>query len=78
MKIIQTVGHVDNQHRLCLDLPDTIPPGPVKITLELLPEGAEEEDDWSEAVAQIWAEDWSDPREDIYTLEDGKPEDEPR
>ena len=38
----------------------------------------EDEDDWAAAIAQIWAADWSDPREDIYTLEDGKPETEPR
>ena len=28
---------------------------------------------WIAAIAQIWARDWSDPREDIYTLEDGLP-----
>jgi hypothetical protein len=28
---------------------------------------------WAHYVAQMWARDWSDPREDIYTLEDGQP-----
>ena len=31
------------------------------------------EGDWRALVNQSWAQDWSDPREDIYTLEDGKP-----
>jgi hypothetical protein len=78
MKAIQMVGHIDDQHRLCLQLPDTIGSGPVKVTLELLADSSEEEDDWAAAIAQAWAADWSDPREDIYTLEDGKPEDESR
>ena len=42
----------------------------------------EDEDDefsyaWESAVAQDWAADWSDPQEDIYTLEDGEPVDGP-
>ena len=32
-----------------------------------------EESLWEAAVAQAWETDWNDPREDIYTLEDGKP-----
>jgi hypothetical protein len=39
---------------------------------------SEEGDDWFPSVARVWAADCSDPREDIYTLEDGKPETEPR
>ncbi len=31
------------------------------------------EDEWLEFINQSWAKDWSDPREDIYTLEDGEP-----
>jgi hypothetical protein len=40
------------------------------------PSSATDDDDaqkWAAAVAQAWANDWSDPREDIYTLEDGEP-----
>jgi|GEM_PF-3367695 len=33
---------------------------------------------WRALINQSWAKDWSDPREDIYTLEDGKPSHEPR
>ncbi len=31
-------------------------------------------DDWAANVSRVWEADWSDPREDIYTLEDGVPE----
>lgn len=27
---------------------------------------------WERAVAEEWKSSWSDPREDIYTLEDGE------
>lgn len=33
---------------------------------------------WIAGVNRAWAEDWSDPREDIYTLDDGEPIDGPR
>jgi len=32
---------------------------------------------WSEAIAELWASDWSDPREDVYGPDDGQPEHEP-
>ncbi|MCI0684265.1 MAG: hypothetical protein L0Y71_19315 [Gemmataceae bacterium] len=28
---------------------------------------------WMTAVAQAWAADWDDPREDIYSIDDGMP-----
>jgi hypothetical protein len=31
------------------------------------------EEEWQALINQSWAHDWSDPPEDIYTLEDGKP-----
>ena len=41
--------------------------------------GEEEEDDvWQSLINHAWAKDWSDPREDIYTLEDGQPSHESR
>jgi hypothetical protein len=33
----------------------------------------DEDDGWRALINKSWAQDWSDPREDIYTLEDGKP-----
>jgi hypothetical protein len=34
----------------------------------------EADDWWAAAISQAWAADWSDPREDVYALEDGQPE----
>jgi hypothetical protein len=74
MKTIELTGHIDEHHRLCVEVPPEVSPGPVKIILEL-PEREDETDIWAAGIARIWAADWSDPREDIYSLEDGKPED---
>jgi hypothetical protein len=70
MKTIEVVGHVDAQHRLSAEVPPDIPPGPVKVHVQV-----EEEDpaEWGRAVLARWAEESDDPREDIYTLEDGVP-----
>lgn len=79
LRTFKLVGQVDEQHRLSVEVPAEVPPGLVKVILEV-PSGEEEEAStaWAEAVARAWADDWSDPREDIYSLEDGKPEHEPR
>jgi hypothetical protein len=76
MNTIEVIGHVDEQHQLHVELPADIKPGPVKITVQPVTE--EDEGDWRALINQSWAKDWSDPREDIYTLEDGKPSHEPR
>jgi hypothetical protein len=79
MKTVELVGQVDENHRLTLELPPGFRPGPVKVVVEWAGEGEDPEGlAWGHAVMRLWAEDWSDPREDIYTLEDGKPVDEPR
>ena len=72
MKTIELVGHVDEQHHLHVELPVEIQPGPVKVTLQAVTDDAEE-GDWRALISQSWVKDWSDPGEDIYTLEDGKP-----
>ena len=36
------------------------------------------ETSWQEGISREWAEPWDDPREDIYTLDDGEPIDDPR
>jgi hypothetical protein len=66
-------GHVDDQHRLTADVPDTIPPGP--ITVRICPVSDEDEggDAWMSGIAIEWADELSDSREDIYTLDDGEP-----
>ncbi len=75
MSHIELVGTVDDHHRLSLIVPEQVKAGPVKVILEL---ADEVEDDWRHGVAHIWARDWSDPREDIYTLGDGEPIDDAR
>lgn len=74
MKNIELHGHVDEQHRLIVVVPTAVPPGPVKVVLEL-PAGIDDElsTAWAQAIAHAWAKDWDDPREDIYTLDDGEP-----
>jgi hypothetical protein len=72
MKTIELIGHVDEQHRLHVELPADVQPGTVKITLQSTTED-DDEGDWRALINQSWARDWSDPREDIYTLEDGTP-----
>lgn len=69
MTRIELIGTIDDQHRLSLTVPEQIKAGTVKVILEVEDNG----DDWAQGVAHIWARDWSDPREDIYTLEDGEP-----
>lgn len=75
MKVIELTGQVDGQHRLCVELPPDVQPGPVKVLVELTPG---EGNSWAAGIARVWASEWSDPREDIYTAEDGEPADEPR
>ena len=76
MKTIELIGHVDEQRHLHVELPADVKPGPVKVTVQAVCED-EEEGDWRALINQSWAKDWSDPREDIYTLEDGEPVDGP-
>ncbi len=72
MKAIELIGDIDDQHRLQVRVPQELPAGPVRLIV-LLPE----EDDagvvWEHGVANHWADDLRDARQDIYTLEDGQP-----
>ena len=79
MTALKVFGQVDQSHRLSAVVPESIRPGPVEI---LLIAPTREKDDagtaWAESVAREWHEELSDPREDIYTLADGEPVDDPR
>lgn len=77
MKTIEVIGHVDEKHQLRADLPPEVMPGLVKIIVRPVTE-QDEEGDWQALINHAWARDWSDPGEDIYTLEDGQPIDAPR
>ena len=74
MKPIELIGSVDDQHRLQANVPQSIPPGQVRLIVLPI-----EEDDagrsWMEGIAREWTDELADPREDIYTLEDGEPVD---
>lgn len=70
MKAIELIGDVDKQRRLSAEVPEDLPPGPVRV-LVLVPEHDATEDVWRRAVAAEWSEELNDPRQDLYTLEDG-------
>ena len=77
MDTIEVIGHVDEQHQLHVELPAGVKPGPVKVTVQPVTEEGED-DGWRALINKSWPQDWNDPREDIYTFEDGKPSHEPR
>jgi len=72
MKAIELVGDIDEQHRLQARVPHELPAGPVRLIV-LLPDEDDAGVAWERGVAKHWAEELQDPRQDIYTLEDGQP-----
>jgi hypothetical protein len=62
---------VDDQHRLSAVVPESIPPGPVTVWLTPVQEDAAGVA-WAAGIAQQWADDLQDSRQDIYTLADGE------
>lgn len=75
MDSIPIHGHVDHQHRLVAEVPSAIPPGPV--TVWIVPTVAEDEAGaaWANGVVAAWSDDLDDPRQDIYSPDDGEPVD---
>ncbi len=73
MKTVRVTGSVDENHQLLALVPADIPPGPV--TVLIVPSSHEDEagDAWADGIAREWADDLSDPHQDIYTLADGEP-----
>ncbi len=72
MKTIELIGRVHEHQRLTLEVPAGVPPGLVKVIVEV-PSGEDEGATWAEGVARAWAADWNDPREDLYSPVDGTP-----
>lgn len=72
MKAIELVGDIDDQHQLRADVPKDLPTGHVRLIV-LLPEEDEVGGIWAKAVAREWSAELSDPRQDIYSLDDGQP-----
>jgi hypothetical protein len=55
-------------------VPADLRPGRVRVII-LVPEEDEAGEAWERGVARQWAVELSDVREDIYTVNDGEPED---
>ncbi len=71
MKAIELIGQVDDQHRLHAEVPAEVPAGQVRVIV--LPSEDEAGSLWAQGIASEWSAELSDPREDIYTLDDGQP-----
>ena len=72
MKAIELIGQVDEQRRLHAQVPKEIPAGQVRLIV-FLPGEDEAGGVWADGVAAEWSAELSDPREDIYSLDDGQP-----
>jgi hypothetical protein len=77
MKAIELLGDIDEQHRLRAQVPKEVPAGPVRLIV-LLPDEDDAGIAWAPGIAQQWAEELRDSRQDIYTVEDGQPVNAPR
>lgn len=72
MRALELIAEVDEKHRLQAQLPENTPSGPVRVIV-LIPEEDDAGPAWMQGVAREWRAELSDPREDIYTPEDGTP-----
>ena len=72
MKPTELIGDIDEQHRLHAQVPTEIPAGQVRLIV-FLPGEDQAGTLWANGVASEWSAELSDPREDIYTLDDGQP-----
>jgi hypothetical protein len=77
MKAIELTGDIDDQHHLRAQVPANLPVGPVRLIV-LVPDEDEGGAAWAQGVAREWADELSDSRQDLYTLEDGQPLNAPR
>ena len=77
MKAIELIGDIDDQHGLHAQVPKDLPPGQVRLIV-LLPGEDEAGGMWAPGIAAEWSAELQDPREDIYTLDDGQPVNAPR
>jgi hypothetical protein len=73
MNTVQVTGHVNEKHQLSAEVPASIPPGPVTVLIVAAPQEDDAGKAWMTGVAQEWADELQDVRQDIYTLADGKP-----
>jgi hypothetical protein len=77
MKAIELVGDIDERHKLRAEVPEYLPPGPVRLIVLLPDQDATGEDvagtRWAAGLAHEWSAELRDSRQDIYTLDDGQP-----
>ena len=76
-KAIELVGDIDEQHRLRAEVQEELPAGPVRLIV-LLPDEDDAGSVWANGIAREWSSELSDPKQDIYTLDDGQPVNAPR
>ena len=86
MRTIELSGVIDENHSLRADVPADIPSGAIRMWA-WLPDDPErptstgdeiEPTLWMKGVAAEWNDELADIREDIYTMDDGRPADEAR
>lgn len=77
MNTFTLTGHVNDQHLLSAQVPESIPPGPVTVVIMSQAKEDEAGAAWMTGIAQEWANELADARQDIYTLDDGEPVDAP-
>lgn len=75
MGAVRITGHVNERHELSVQVPSSIPLAPVGILIVSATTPADEDGEWMEGMAQEWADQLSDPRQDLYSLDDGVPTD---
>ena len=77
MSAIELIGDVDEHHRLHVLVPNEVPAGQVRVIV-LVPDEDDAGSVWQQGIAREWASELADPREDIYTINDGQPVNAPR
>lgn len=77
MRTIELTGDIDENHLLQVRVPNDLPAGQVRL-LVLVHDEDEGGTHWAKGIAEEWRAELADPREDIYTLADGKPVNEAR
>ncbi len=73
MNTVKIPGHVDENHQLTAEVPESVPAGPVMVLIVPASQEDDAGDAWMAGVGHEWADDLNDSRQDIYTLADGEP-----
>lgn len=73
MITVKVYGHIDNNHRLTAQVPESVPAGPVTVLIVPVSQEDDAGDAWMTGVVREWADDLNDAHQDIYTLSDGVP-----